>query len=76
MKRFTRLCALVLLLMLVTSCQSGTVPVGELDGLFVPIMERHDRYVSQDDTLTESDKATYLRSTAIMRDIITEASTQ
>lgn len=43
--------------------------------LLVGPMARHDAYLATDDTIDEADKATYLRSTEILRLLLGEAST-
>lgn len=59
------------------ACQSGTskgyVSVGAIDGPIDTVTERHDRYVRADDTLNETERSTALRTSELLRGIVSEA---
>lgn len=55
-------------------CSSkGTIHVDAIETLVMKVSERHDRYVTTDPTLVESEKADFLRSTEILRKVIEAA---
>lgn len=64
--------AFVLALFL-AACSQGMINVDALEGLVEPVAARHDAYVEADDSLDVAAKADFLRSTAILRDILAAA---
>lgn len=71
MKSIRPILALIALAGLAAGCTtSGMVNASALSAALTPVMDRHDNYVAHDPALSELEKATYLRSTAITRDIL------
>lgn len=56
------------------SCTApGTVQASEIAPLVKKLCERHDAYVRADGGLSEQDRATFLRSSEILRSVLAEA---
>jgi len=58
-----------------TTLQPGIQPEA-IDGLVRAVADRHDAYVTADETLDPYDRATYLRSTEILRQVLDAAKRQ
>lgn len=57
-------------------CCTGTIKASEVDPLWGDVCNRHDKLVKGEldpKSISEADKATYLRSTQILRQILSEA---
>ena len=70
MKRFL---ALVFAASMLASCQMGMIRADAIDGPVNGITARHDAYVQEDDSLSDEEKSIYLRTSELLRRIITEA---
>jgi hypothetical protein len=70
MKRFL---AIVFAASMLASCQTGMIRADAIDGPVNRITERHDAYVREDDSLSDEEKAIYLRSSELLRRILAEA---
>lgn len=51
----------------------GTIRASEIAPLVDKLCERHDAYVRADGGLSEQDRATFLRSSTILREVLAEA---
>jgi hypothetical protein len=65
--------ALALLVGLSGCCEQGMVRAGALDPVFQAVRARHDAYVTADPKLSAADKATFLRSSKLIQDVLDEA---
>lgn len=72
MKRFKTLSLLVSMLFL-ASCQTGMIRADAIDGPVNRIADRHDAYVKEDNSLSNEERAIYLRSSELLRRVIAEA---
>lgn len=71
MKRFL---ALVFAASMLASCQTtGMIRADAIDGPANRIADRHDAYVKEDSSLSNEERAIYLRSSELLRRIIAEA---
>lgn len=52
----------------------GTINASALQGVMEPVLDRHDAYVSADDSLLDFQKETYLRSSELIREMVRSAS--
>lgn len=78
--RNVRLAAAIPMLVLLLSCLLGacgapqqSVDASAIDDLVQSVSARHDAYVREDKSLSADDKATYLRSTDILKRIMDTA---
>ena len=58
--------------LLLTSCAS-MIHVDAIDGPVNRISDRHDAYVSADESLSQDEKDIYMRTTELLRRILAEA---
>lgn len=67
--------SLVLSLVLLGGCTTpaGYVNVSQIEPAILIVTERHDGYVKADPTKTPADKETELRTSKLLREILTEA---
>lgn len=49
--------------------QSESIERGKFSKLLTPVADRHDRFVQNDDELSELKKRTYLRTTELLRKV-------
>jgi len=74
LRRYARAFLVSSALLVCTSCVG---PVGvqpeALQGVLGPVLDRHDAYVRADAALDPLDKATYLRSSALIRETVQAA---
>lgn len=71
-----KLLVLAVLLLAGAGCTKGTIHADAIDGLVEKISERHDAMLDgtlDPKTISEADKATFKRSTALIREIIQAA---
>ena len=74
MKSIRPILALIVLAGLAAGCSSqGMVNAVAVQPVLTPVLDRHDNYVANDAGLSDVEKATYLRSTAILRDTLNAA---
>lgn len=52
-----------------------TIDAEAMDGVARPVLERHDQYVRDDNTLEQVEKDTFLRSSELVRQLLDEALT-
>lgn len=52
---------------------SDCIKAGNIEGVTRPILDRHDAYVQQDETLEEFSKKAFLRSSELLRKVLDEA---
>lgn len=64
---------LVVVMFSMTACARGMIHVDAMTPTLAPVMARHDAYVLADPALSPEDKATYLRSTELLRGVVAEA---
>ena len=51
----------------------SSVDARAMSNVATPVMDRHDAYVNADESLSEVERSTYLRSTELMRSTLEEA---
>lgn len=71
-----KLLCIAVLLIVAVGCSKGTVRADAIDGLVDKIAERHDAMLNgtlDPKSVSPEDKATYLRSTQILKEILKEA---
>lgn len=54
-------------------CNKGMIRADAIDGLADDVTMRHDKLVKESTTISEADKATYLRSSELLRKVIKTA---
>lgn len=59
--------------LMLASCQTGMVRANAIDGPIKRIAARHDAYVILDESLSDDEKAIYLRTTELLKRIVAEA---
>lgn len=67
------LLAAVLVFSLAACCPPGMIRASEVDGAFTEIRERHDKYVNADPVAKPTQKRIWLRSTALLANVIDRA---
>lgn len=76
MKRLTKTrlaCIAAITALAVVACDAGKVDAEALDGVMHPVLDRHDAYVIEDESLEEVERSTALRSSEIIRRLVDEA---
>lgn len=63
----------VLIMPTAVGCETGMIRASALDRTLNPVMDRHDKYVEADQTLTPEERRLQLRSTVLLRRLIQEA---
>lgn len=75
-KKAAQVFVLVLLPFFMIGCNKGMVRADAIDGLTTDVCDRHDAMISgklDPKSISEADKATFLRSSAILRKVLQEA---
>lgn len=68
------ICGASLALLGAVGCsERGTIRAAAIDGVMQPVLDRHDAYVENDDSLAPVQTETYLRSSAQLRGAIDDA---
>lgn len=57
----------------VGGCHRGEIQADAIAPLIEDVSARHDKLVTKDPTISDADKATYLRSTELLRRVVKEA---
>lgn len=72
--RFARILALIVVALCFVACRSNTVEVEAIRPLITNVVDRHDSYIVTDAGLTIAEKDIYLQSSALLRQVLDEAS--
>lgn len=64
---------LVTLLAFAGCTANGKISADAIDSSVTAVCDRHDAYVSDDPRLSDADKATFLRSSALLKKVVAEA---
>lgn len=56
-----------------SGCARGMVRAKPLQDNIQPVLERHDKYVENDNDLSPTERRTYLRTTKLIRETLSEA---
>jgi hypothetical protein len=72
MKRIAILAVTLVSLACLTSC-TGMISAASVDPLIRTVSDRHDAYVNGDQSLSQVQRETYLRSTTLLRKLLDEA---
>jgi len=75
-KNAAQVIVLVMLPLFMIGCTKGMIRADAIDGLTTDVCDRHDAMISgkiDPKTISEADKATYLRSTLLLRKVLQEA---
>ena len=73
MRRIILPLLIVVFLMAPGCVNKGYVKVSAIEGLVEKVSVRHDAYINADDSLSALKKRVALRSTTLLREIVTEA---
>lgn len=71
-----KLFVLAVLLLAGAGCSKGTIRADAIDGLIRQVSDRHDALLNgtlDPKTISEADKATFLRSTYLLKEVVKEA---
>ena len=73
MKRTLAMLTLLLVLFVLVGCKGTKIDANAFNGVMEPVLERHDFYVTNDDSLSDAERESFLRSSALMRSIVETA---
>ena len=62
-----------LLTLSILGCSTSTIRVEAIADPIRLVADRHDAYIQADDTLSDLERETYLRTTSLLRQVIEEA---
>lgn len=73
MKRTTLILLACATMLMAGCCPPHTINAHALDGVMTPVLDRHDAYVQQDETLFPAERETALRSSDLIRTLVEES---
>ena len=56
----------------VAGCSANSVRISEISGLINIVSDRHDSYVEADESLSDIERSVYMRSTRLLRELVSE----